>query len=63
MANWAFIVFHNMFDKTFIYRYLLLVVQQNLIGSQVMKQCPPLFVVHEVQAVAKSREIENIPQI
>ena len=46
--------------------YLLLVVRQHLIGSQVLTRCPPLFVVHGVQAVVESRssmEINNIPQI
>ena len=44
--------------------YLLLVVRQHLIGSQVLTRCPPLFVVHGVQAVVESRssrEIDNIP--
>ena len=47
-------------------RYLLLVVRQHLIGSQVLTRCPPLFVVHGIQAVVESRssrEIDNIPQI
>ena len=46
--------------------YLLLVVRQHLIGSQVLTRCPPLFVVHGIQAVVESRssrEIDNIPQI
>ena len=46
--------------------YLLLVVRQHLIGSQVLTRCPLLFVVHGVQAVVESRssrEIDNISQI
>ena len=46
--------------------YLLLVVRQHLIGSQVLTLGPPLFVVHGVQAVVESgssREIDNIPKI
>ena len=34
--------------------------------SQVLTRCPPLFVVHGIQAVVESRssrEIDNIPQI
>ena len=55
--------------KTFLSNtvgYLLLVVRQHLIGSQVLTRCPPLFVVHGIQAVVESRssrEIDNIPQI
>ena len=48
------------------FTYLLLVVRQHLIGSQVLTRCPPLFVVHGIQAVVESRssrEIDNIPQI
>ena len=48
------------------YFWLLLVVRQHLIGSQVLTRCPPLFVVHGIQAVVESRssrEIDNIPQI
>ena len=49
-----------------IVTYLLLVVRQHLIGSQVITRSPPLFVVHRVQAVVESRssrEIDNIPHI
>ena len=46
--------------------YLLLVVRQYLIGSQVITRCPPLFVVAGVPAVIEPRsprEIDNIAQI
>ena len=41
---------------SYIYKgYLLLVVRQHLIGSQVLTRCPPLFVVHGIQAVVEYR--------
>ena len=60
-------VFDNVMQLLYILTYgLLLVVRQHLIGSQVLTRCPPLFVVHGIQAVVESRssrEIDNIPQI
>ena len=53
-------------SRVVTYFWLLLVVRQHLIGSQVFTRCPPLFVVHGIQAVVESRssrEIDNIPQI
>ena len=46
--------------------YLLVVVRQHLIGSQVLTRCPPLQNVPRVQAVAESRptrEIDDVFQI
>ena len=46
--------------------YLLIIVRQHLIGSQVLTLCPPLGNVSRVQAVTESRpsrEIDDALQI
>ena len=67
--HYLVIHFNSLYSLEITYFWLLTYLwlfRQHLIGSQVLTRCPPLFVVHGVQAVVEyrsSREIDNIPQI